>query len=95
MPLTVFAKIIDTDTHQVLFYKDWEEDAHGERSYQICARVEVFEGTTQSCAFGYKSEDKRNQKFTELNYAFAEQALNLMRAPFEEQATTQEGGVQG
>ena len=82
--MTKFAKLFDLPTHQVLFYKDFEQVESRQKGLHTTYRIVAIVGHegAQQVGYGYDSEKKRDEMFEKVNEQFAESTLSVVLEAF-------------
>lgn len=76
-----FAKIFETARHQVLFYKDFENEPSGKTTYHIVG-ISQHDGGNATVSYSYKSEAKRDDFFDRLTEEHAFKHLEAVAPIF-------------
>lgn len=79
--MSQFAKLFDIEGYQVVAYKDFEELADGTTTYRIVVLVGI-DGGVQQVGHGYRSEEKRDEKFEALDEEGARLSLYVVLEAF-------------
>ena len=82
--MSQFAKLFDLPTHQVLFYKDFENVESCRKGPRTMYRIVAIVGHegAQQVGYAYDSEQKRNEVFDKVDASFAESTLSVVLEAF-------------
>ena len=85
--MIVFAKLFDLPTHQVLFYKDFEQAGSALEGLHTTYRIVALVGyeSPPQLTYKYDSAANRDQVFEQLDQGFAESALSVVLEAFKPQ----------